>query len=621
MVVRSMVERSGKLQRELLSVRDTVESIWVAIILAFILRAFMVEAFVIPTGSMAPRLLGQHYDLQCPSCGWEFAYTTPLSSPSSLTRRENPWRKEEVLGARCPNCGKGYEGSWQFANGGDRVLVMKFLYNFSPPRPWDVVVFRNPQDNEQNYIKRLIGVPGETIQIVQGDVFVKADPGDRFFEIRRKNDPHVQEAMWQVVYDNDYRPDAKRLANPRTPRWSPVEPENPSWDVTAAGGRSFRFAGSGAGAWQWIRFGADPDSSRYPAFTRELFLPYYGYNPYGGEPAVRPDDLSRLHYRDVCSDLKLSVRFTPDSAHSHLAMATTSFRNAFRADVSADGTVRLFHAPIGVMGVRPAEGEWRQLGEGQCRKPLGAGQGFQVALTHTDYRVTVWIDGQAVVATGDRDYTAQVEQAGRNVRLLVNLDGVTDTVLEKHDYYSVEAEEVPTPTVELGAWGGPCRLEHVQLYRDVYYTGARLTPSGRNPEKDPEGTPWVMTYAAKKDISPGSLGWGVMGNPITLQKDRKPYPDAAESDADLASFFVLGDNSPSSLDSRAWIEAAITLRLYARGDAKGANKDLHLYQLGTVPRYNMIGKALFVYWPSGHRLPGLPALPILPNVGRMRLVR
>ena len=54
------------------NVRETIESIVVAFILAFIFRAFVVEAFVIPTGSMAPTLLGAHMKFYCPDCGYEF---------------------------------------------------------------------------------------------------------------------------------------------------------------------------------------------------------------------------------------------------------------------------------------------------------------------------------------------------------------------------------------------------------------------------------------------------------------------------------------------------------------------------------------------------------------------
>src|SRR5436309_9492022 len=60
-------------------VKETLESIVVAFILAFIFRCFVVEAFVIPTGSMAPTLLGAHTRYQCPDCGYRFDvnYSSP----------------------------------------------------------------------------------------------------------------------------------------------------------------------------------------------------------------------------------------------------------------------------------------------------------------------------------------------------------------------------------------------------------------------------------------------------------------------------------------------------------------------------------------------------------------
>jgi hypothetical protein len=48
--------------------RETVESIAMAVILALLFRGFVAEAFVIPTGSMAPTLQGRHKDVQCPKC-------------------------------------------------------------------------------------------------------------------------------------------------------------------------------------------------------------------------------------------------------------------------------------------------------------------------------------------------------------------------------------------------------------------------------------------------------------------------------------------------------------------------------------------------------------------------
>ncbi|HSU69376.1 MAG TPA: S26 family signal peptidase, partial [Tepidisphaeraceae bacterium] len=54
------------------SIKETIESILVAFVLAFIFRAFVVEAFVIPTGSMAPTLMGAHMRFVCQDCGYRF---------------------------------------------------------------------------------------------------------------------------------------------------------------------------------------------------------------------------------------------------------------------------------------------------------------------------------------------------------------------------------------------------------------------------------------------------------------------------------------------------------------------------------------------------------------------
>ena len=159
-------------------------------------------------------------------------------------------------------------------------------------------------------------------------------------------------------------------------------------------------------------------------------------------------------------------------------------------------------------------------------------------------------DGQAVLSSTEDKYYAGRERIIRDL-----------------------ASGVPTPTVSILASGGPAELWHISLMRDVYYTCPRIA-----------------------DDKPGRA---TTGNPFVLRKfTNKP---------DLDEFFVLGDNSPASLDSRLWNHHAPSLRAG--------------YQDGTVPRYNMIGRAFFVYWPGGFRLPMLKRLPIVPNVGRMRLIR
>ena len=89
------------------SVKETLESILVAFILAFVFRAFVVEAFVIPTGSMAPTLLGAHMRFRCDDCGYRFdANYSPEQSGSGGDDLYIPTRaKSRPRAVYCPNCG------------------------------------------------------------------------------------------------------------------------------------------------------------------------------------------------------------------------------------------------------------------------------------------------------------------------------------------------------------------------------------------------------------------------------------------------------------------------------------------------------------------------------------
>ena len=93
-------------------------------------------------------------------------------------------------------------------------------------------------------------------------------------------------------------------------------------------------------------------------------------------------------------------------------------------------------------------------------------------------------------------------------------------------------------------------------------------------------------------------GWGTQGWPIMLR------------DGEHSEYFMLGDNSPGSKDSRLWWE--IGPHLQHLGEE---------YQVGTVPADQLIGRAFFVYWPSGYRRAWTADIGIIPNFGRMRWIR
>lgn len=156
------------------SIREVFETVVFVIALVLMLKLFVVEAFVIPTGSMAETLLGYNKVVTCPDCGHEFPVNASdeMSPPDGIRR--------PVTGANCPNCRTRFamsEAAGKRDASGDRVLVHKALYHADDPDRGHVVVFKFPVDPQvnheaQNYIKRLWGRGDETIAIHGGDLFV-----------------------------------------------------------------------------------------------------------------------------------------------------------------------------------------------------------------------------------------------------------------------------------------------------------------------------------------------------------------------------------------------------------------------------------------------------------------
>ena len=109
--------------------REYFEAICVAVLLALFIRTFVVQAFKIPSGSMLPTLLiGDHLLVN------KFIY-----------------------GIRVPFTGK-------------------ILVPIKSPDHGDVVVFRFPKDRSIDYIKRVVGTPGDTVEIKAKKVFINGEP-------------------------------------------------------------------------------------------------------------------------------------------------------------------------------------------------------------------------------------------------------------------------------------------------------------------------------------------------------------------------------------------------------------------------------------------------------------
>ena len=77
------------------------------------------------------------------------------------------------------------------------ILVNKLAYKLGEPGRGDVVVFNNPSNTEQDYIKRIVGIPGDTVMIQGGEVFVNGQMLNEPY-VNRPTEPRTQVSTWVV---------------------------------------------------------------------------------------------------------------------------------------------------------------------------------------------------------------------------------------------------------------------------------------------------------------------------------------------------------------------------------------------------------------------------------------
>ncbi|MCG3181357.1 MAG: hypothetical protein BIFFINMI_03744 [Phycisphaerae bacterium] len=576
------------------SIKETIDSIIVAFCLAFVFRAFIVEAFVIPTGSMADTLLGMHRQYTCESCG----YTFDVGIQGSVTTLEAIQQLQSGgREVRCPHCGwaletqVGSEADRERPNlGGDKILVLKYPYLFSTPRRWDVVVFYNPALPSDNYIKRLIGRPGESVQIVDGDIFVgDANDPSKPMRIARKPD-RVQDVLWRPVFHEDSRPIYKMSADRQVPQWVPEAADN-GWTTSgrvftyrpmASGNSSIRFHSLG----EEVMEAAVPTPGDLNLKYRPLgFVDYYAYNRY-------PRDEVEWRQLNIVRDLKLEavVFFTDPNAKGVLRMSMNRRNHRFIAEFRQDGTAELIQQTTDLTGVTTKRviGSWP--GGGRAT-PLPTDRGVRVRLQNVDFQASLWIDGRKLIWTRDDDYGPD-GPVGPSLEDLRRLD-------EQKSEGGLADRHLPGVWIE--ASGGPLDLAHVNLDRDVYYSAYT---EGREHTAVDRGTP----------LSPS-------GSQIMRLRGTTGHP------SDYDEFFMLGDNSPASYDGRKWEINEPDLMSYwhlrsripESEKGKAPNDVAEPYRFGTVPRDHLIGRAFFVYWPAGLQMFN-SRLHLVPNVGKMRLI-
>jgi len=557
--------------------RETIEAVAIAFILAFVFKTFEAEAFVIPTGSMAPTLYGRHKEVTCSGC--KMPYTIGASQEvyqdSGVINPEG--RVEQSM---CPNCRFNNQVENDSVFNGDRIVVNKQVNQF---RRFDVVVFKNPEEPYVNYIKRLVGLPSELIQFRQGDVYAKAE-GEQEPTIRRKADPATQQDIQLLVYD-DAHPPQPLLDNGAEERWVPST-YTPSDKIM--GGWPMR-----EGTWkpdpvsrnyslsnqtsdlQWLRYrhlvptevhweNLESDSPQsMPSLQPMLITDYCGFNAVTFRSARmnnEPLDDGDLYWvNDLTLDATLEIQNSTLESVIVLELAE-GVRAAQARFYPSSGKVEI------VQRDRDANGEYSEGTVMASAETGDSGDGtYEFSFANVDDRVLLWINGTLVAF--DKEVTF-----------------VTDG-------FNLPGEQDLAPA-GIAAKGTDLTASALRIRRDIYYRAdvSEYTEDMGRSSNPAFGTPRACEVdernfrnLAASLRSPLSYGQNYVRF-VTEQRTR--FQGLFDLQLNDDEYLMCGDNSPASKDSRLFDYWSRPMR----------GIESHRY---AVREIDLIGKALFIFWPHG----------------------
>ncbi|NOY29575.1 MAG: signal peptidase I [Planctomycetes bacterium] len=621
----------GALGGNLHAFREVIESIVIAFVLAFLFRTFEAEAFVIPTGSMSPSLMGQHKDVDCSECGYRFR-TSASSEGDGRQRmiarqrnhqggnlRRGDFSGLDVLAGMCPMCRQtmvfrtdlpegvpeyirleGVEQETSYP--GDRILVNKYCYLYQDPERWDVVVFKFPGNGEMNYIKRLVGLPGEELQIYQGDIFARPLGENVEFEIQRKP-PGKQRLMLQPVHDTDY--ESATLYNAGWPlRWASTS----GWQVDATAvdqtvEQEYTIQPDDSESIAWLRYRHTLPSNYDWAVARkfsktgehgttqekwlreirpQLIRDFNAYNAQlerrqvWGDGWKLPEKSYGMHWvGDLAVQCEVEIEKPQGELHLDLVEAGRHFScqidlESGQATLAIEGLESF--APTAKTSIR------------------GPGE-YDLLFANVDDQLLLWIDDE-LVDFGDTTYRPEQIFADR-----------ADMIPRTNEDDSEDDDPGDLAPAGVGARDASLTVHRLRIMRDIYYVATSWRDAYNQADYAPLGHAVELADGTRlpalqsvKQLFVDSSAW-----PRLLERQQRNFEVKEDQ------FFMMGDNSPASLDCRLWLS-----NQSSSGVPGGPYLDRRL----------LTGKAVCVFWPhSWGGIPGLKPLPGFPGFGDMRIVR
>jgi signal peptidase I len=567
--------------------RETVET-FVLVFLVFLVFGVEAEGFVIPTGSMAPTLMGRHKEVTCPDCGHVYAVNADREANPTF-EPSNPEGRRVVLGT-CDNCRFPARIDDDPNFQGDRIYVMKTPLSL-PFVPWlgtaqlgrwDVAVFKLPEEPDVRYIKRMVGMPGEVVRILRGDIWV--GPLDASTPFRRALRPlRHQDAMQMLVYDDSQR--ARTLANdPRWARWVSRPGGQAGWSETLPG--NFHVSPKQVYGWSELRYRhVVPDPGQWAALAAGKALPhpprptlvtdFYAYNTDVSADGVAHANASMKAWRQPhwVGDLTLRFRLEIGAPKGQFRVELVKAGVPYRVEV--DLTTGLATVLRGDEPLGPA-----------APTGLNAPGVYTVAVSNVDDRVTLRVDNRLPFGEGISYGEAAAEPSLASAPTAADLEPVA-----------------------LASLGGDVSVRDLVLLRDIYYT---IHPSHADYDSVELSDPLPTDPVAFFD-------W--LGDPNRFEAFGRLVP----RDFALAPgrYLMLGDNSPWSRDGRAW-DRHDQIDLDRPGSGGWDDSGRESWE---VPEALLIGKAFCVYWP--HLKPFGPTLrlgrdvrlPARPYLEKVRWIR